>query len=117
MDIQHKKTRIYSDFAGYKQANQIMKIDTSEVAKYKESIANAWDLGTKLNTILGTVKGNLDRIWQIATNFMTKVGSKLLTLMGAILTPIRIALELFTKIPLLIQLYQLECCLLDLELV
>lgn len=94
-----EKLEFYSDFAGYKQANQIMKIDTSEVAKYKESIANAWDLGTKLNTILGTVKGNLDRIWQIATNFMTKVGSKLLTLMGAILTPIRIALELFTKIP------------------
>ena len=94
-----EKLEFYSDFAGYKQANQIMKIDTSEVAKYKESIANAWDLGTKLNTILGTVKGNLDRIWQIVTNFMTKVGSKLLTLMGAILTPIRIALELFTKIP------------------
>lgn len=94
-----EKLEFYSDFAGYKQANQIMKIDTSEVAKYKESIANAWDLGTKLNTILGTVKGNLDRIWQIATNFMTKVGSKLLTIMGAILTPIRIALELFTKIP------------------
>ena len=94
-----EKLEFYSDFAGYKQANQIMKIDTSEVAKYKESIANAWDLGTKLNTILGTVKGNLDRIWQIATNFMTKVGSKLVTIMGAILTPIRIALELFTKIP------------------
>ena len=29
-----------------------MKIDTSEVEHYKEQIANAWDLGKKLDTIL-----------------------------------------------------------------
>ena len=94
-----EKLEFYSDFAGYKQANQIMKIDTSEVEHYKEQIANAWDLGKKLDTILGTVRGNLDRIKQITTNFMTKVGSKFLTILSAILTPLRIGLELFTKIP------------------
>ena len=57
-----EKLEFYSDFVGYKQANQIMKIDTSEVQKYKESIANAWDLGKKHETILGTVRGNLDKI-------------------------------------------------------
>lgn len=94
-----EKLEFYADFVGYKQANQIMKIDTTEVEKYKDSISNAWDLGTKLNTILGTVKGNLDRIWQISQNFMTKVGGKLLPIFNAILAPIRIGLELFTKIP------------------
>lgn len=94
-----EKLEFYSDFAGYKQANQIMKIDTSEVQKYKEDIANAWDLGKKLDVILGTVRGNLDRIWQITQNFMTKVGSQLLTVMNAILTPVRILLDIFTKIP------------------
>lgn len=94
-----EKLEFYSDFVGYKQANQVMKIDTTEVEKYKDNIANAWDLGTKLNTILGTVRGNLDRIWQISQNFMTKVGSKLLPVINAMLVPIRIGLELFTKIP------------------
>ena len=94
-----EKLEFYADFAGYKQANQIMKIDTSEVENYKEQISNAWDLGTKLNTILGTVKGNLDRIWEISKNFMTKVGGKLLPIFNAILAPLRIGLELFTKIP------------------
>ena len=94
-----EKLEFYSDFVGYKQANQIMKIDTSEVQKYKESIANAWDLGKKLETILGTVRGNLDRIWQITQNFMTKVGSKLLTVAGIILEPIRVMLEIFTSLP------------------
>ena len=94
-----EKLEFYSDFVGYKQANQIMKIDTSEVQKYKESIANAWDLGKKLETILGTVRGNLDRIWQITQNFMTKVGSKLLTVAGIILEHIRVMLEIFTSLP------------------
>ena len=94
-----EKLEFYSDFAGYKQANQIMKIDTSEVQQYKESIANAWDLGKKLDVILGTVRGNLDRIWQTTQNFMTKVGSNLLNVMSAILTPVRIFLDVITKIP------------------
>lgn len=94
-----EKLEFYSDFAGYKQANQIMKIDTSEVQQYKEQIANAWDLGKKLDTILGTVKGNLDRIWQITQNFMTKVGGKILFIANAILTPVRMLLELINKMP------------------
>ena len=94
-----EKLEFYADFVGYKQANQIMKINTSEAEKYKEKISNAWDLGTKLNTILGTVRGNLDRIWQISQNFMTKVGSKLLPVFNAVLVPLRVGLELFTKIP------------------
>lgn len=94
-----EKLEFYSDFAGYKQANQIMKIDTTEVQKYKETIAHAWDLGTKLNTILGTVQGNLDRIKQTGINFMTKVGGKLLPIFNAVLAPIRMGLELWDKIP------------------
>ena len=94
-----EKLEFYSDFAGYKQANQIMKIDTSEVKQYKEQIANSWDLGKKLDTILGTVRGNLDRIWQIAQNFMTKIGGKFLMIANAILTPVRILLELINKMP------------------
>ena len=94
-----EKLEFYSDFAGYKQANQIMKIDTSEVEHYKEKIANAWDLGQKLDTILGTVRGNLDRIYQTTTNFMQKVGSKMLPILNAFLVPLRTALTVFTKIP------------------
>ena len=94
-----EKLEFYSDFAGYKQANQIMKINTSEVQEYKEQIANAWDLGTKLDTILGTVRGNLDRIWQTTQNFMTRVGGQLLTIANVILTPVRILLDLITNIP------------------
>lgn len=94
-----EKLEFYSDFAGYKQANQIMKIDTSEVQQYKEQIANAWDLGKKLDTILGTVRGNLDRMWQIVQNFMTKVGGKILFIANAILTPVRMLLELINKMP------------------
>lgn len=94
-----EKLEFYSDFAGYKQANQIMKIDTSEVQQYKEQIANAWDLGKKLDTILGTVRGNLDRIWQNIQNFMTKVGGKILFIANAILTPVRILSELINKMP------------------
>ena len=94
-----EKLEFYSDFAGYKQANQIMKIDTSEVQQYKEQIANAWDLGKKLENILGTVRGNLDRIWQITQNFMTKVGGKILFIANAILTPVRMLLELITRMP------------------
>lgn len=94
-----EKLEFYSDFVGYKQANQIMKIDTAEVEKYKESIANAWNLGKKLDTILGTVRGNLDRIWQITQNFMTKVGGHLLTIAGIILEPVRALLEFVTALP------------------
>lgn len=94
-----EKLEFYSDFVGYKQANQIMKIDTSEVEKYKKSINEAWDLGKKLETILGTVRGNLDRIWQITQNFMTKVGGQLLTIAGIFLEPIRAMLEFVTALP------------------
>ena len=94
-----EQLEFYSDFVGYKQANQVMKINTSEVEDYKESIANAWDLGKKLDVIMGTVKGNLNSIQQILTNFMTKVGDKLVTMLNVMVTPLKIALDLFTKIP------------------
>lgn len=94
-----EKLEFYSDFVGYKQANQIMKIDTGEIEQYKENIQHAWDLGKKLDIILGTVRGTLNTIWQTLSNFMTRVGGKMLTIIGAILTPISAALTLFTKIP------------------
>lgn len=94
-----EKLEFYSDFVGYKQANQIMKIDTGEIDKYKESIQHAWDLGKKLDIILGTVRGQLNTIWQTLSNFMTNVGGQMLTVLGAILTPVSAILTLFTKIP------------------
>ena len=38
-----EKLEFYSDFVGYKQANQIMKIDTGEIEQYKENIQHAWE--------------------------------------------------------------------------
>ena len=94
-----EKLEFYADFAGYKQANQIMKIDADEVQKYKERIAQAWDLGKKLETILGTVHSNLEIIHQTARNFLTKVGNTLLPILWAVLQPIKLTMKIIDAIP------------------
>lgn len=94
-----EKIEFYSDFVGYKQANQIMKIDPEGIDEYKNKISNAMSLTDKMNIILGTVKGNLSQIAQIGTNFMIKVGSKFLPLINAVLVPTKMILKLFTSIP------------------
>ena len=94
-----EKLEFYSDFAGYKQANQIMKIDTAEVQEYKKTIANAWDLGKKLDTILGTTQANLQTLFQTVKNFMTRVGSTMLPILNAIVIPIKWGVQLLDAIP------------------
>lgn len=96
---QQEKLEFYSDFAGYKQANQIMKIDTSEVQEYKETIAQAWDLGKKLETILGTTHNNIQTLFQTVKNFMTRVGSTLLPVINAIVIPIKWGVQLLDAMP------------------
>lgn len=96
---QQEKLEFYADFAGYKQANQIMKINVDEVQSYKENIAQAWDLGTKLDTILGTVNSNLQIISQTVKNFMTRVGSTMLPILNAVLQPIKWVVQLIDAMP------------------
>lgn len=94
-----ERLEFYSDFAGYKQANQIMKIDSSEVDEYRDKIDNAMTLTDKMNIILGTVKGNWSQIWNTVSNFMTKVGSTLLPIINAILIPIKYIVKTIDAIP------------------
>ena len=94
-----EKLEFYSDFAGYKQANQIMKINTTEVQQYKESIAQAWDLGRKLDEILGTVNSNIQIIAQTTKNFLTKVGQTALPMINAVLQPIKWAVQIIDALP------------------
>ena len=96
---QQEKLEFYSDFAGYKQANQIMKIDTSEVQEYKKTIEQAWDLGTKLDTILGTTHNNIQTLFQTVKNFMTRTGSTILPLINAIIIPIKWGIQLLDAMP------------------
>lgn len=94
-----EKLEFYADFVGYKQANQIMKIDSSEVQQYKETIAHAWDLGKKLDTILGTTHNNMQILFQTIKNFMTKVGQSTLPILNAIVTPIKWGVQLLDAMP------------------
>ena len=94
-----EKLEFYADFAGYKQANQIMKIDTSEVKEYKETIAQAWDLGKKLETILGTTHNNIQTLYQTTKNFLTKVGKTALPIINAIVIPLKWGVKLLDAMP------------------
>lgn len=96
---QQEKLEFYSDFAGYKQANQIMKINVDEVQDYKSTIADAWDLGKKLDTILGTTNSNLQILFQTVKNFMTKVGATVLPIINAIVIPLKLGVQLLDKMP------------------
>ena len=94
-----QKLEFYSDFVGYKQANQIMKINTKEVEHYRQAIDNAMSVTDKMGITLGTVQGNWSQISNTALNFMTKVGSKLLPVINAILIPIKMIVGFIDKMP------------------
>ena len=96
---QQEKLEFYSDFVGYKQANQIMKIDTAETAAYKDKIAESLSLTEKMNIILGTVQGNWNQIVNTATNFLTKIGKVMLPIINAILIPIKMIVKIIDAIP------------------
>lgn len=94
-----QKLEFYSDFVGYKQANQIMKINTKEVEHYRQAIDGAMSVTDKMGITLGTVQGNWAQIRNTAINFMTKVGSKLLPVINAILVPVKMIVSFIDKIP------------------
>lgn len=94
-----ERLEFYSDFAGYKQANQIMKINTDQARDYKEEINDAWSLGDKLQHILGSTQANLQSIFQTSVNFLTKVGQNALTLVSPLIWAAKTILDVVTNIP------------------
>ena len=94
-----EKLEFYSDFAGYKQANQIMKIDVSEVQQYKETISQAWDLGKKLEVILGTTHSQVQILFQTVKNFMTRTGAQALKFLYPIITVLKWGMQLLDAMP------------------
>ena len=94
-----ERLEFYSDFAGYKQANQIMKIDTDSARDYKQQINDAWSLGDKLQHILGSTQANLQSIFQTSVNFLTKVGQGALTLLSPLIWVAKTILDVVTNIP------------------
>ena len=94
-----EQLEFYSDFVGYKQANQIMKINTKEVEDYKKGMQDTWDLQKKIDTILGTTQEHWNQIVQIATNFLTKTGTVFLDFLNPLLWGVREVLNIVTNIP------------------
>jgi len=94
-----QRLEFYSDFVGYKQANQIMKIDPSSIDTYKDKIDHAMSVTDKMNIILGTVQGTWSQISNTVSNFMTKVGGVLLPVIHALLVPIKFIVQAIDAIP------------------
>ena len=94
-----QRLEFYSDFVGYKQANQIMKIDPSSIDTYKDKIDHAMSVTDKMNIILGTVQGTWSQISNTVSNFMTKVGGVLLPVINALLIPIKFIVQAIDAIP------------------
>ena len=96
---QQEKLEFYSDFAGYKQANQIMKIDTTSVREFKEKIDHSWSMSKKMETVLNTAQTNLQSLMQTGINFLTKVGEPLLLIVSPIAKVIKTAIDVVDAIP------------------
>ena len=94
-----EKLEFYSDFVGYKQANQIMKIDTDSVAQYREEMDKSESVTEKVSILLGTAQQNLKSIAQIAGNFLMKVGSNTLKFLNPALVVVKTLLDFITSIP------------------
>ena len=94
-----EKLEFYSDFVGYKQANQIMKIDTDSVAQYREEMDKSESVTEKVSILLGTAQQNLKSIAQIAGNFLMKVGSNTLKFLNPALVVVKSLLDFITSIP------------------
>ena len=96
---QQEKLEFYSDFAGYKQANQIMKIDTDSARSYKKDIGEAWDLGRKMTEILGSAQTNVQSLMQTGINFLTKVGEPFLPIISTIAWTLKTMINIVDMIP------------------
>lgn len=96
---QQEKLEFYSDFAGYKQANQIMKIDTNSVREFKEKIDHSWDMSKKIQQVIGTAETNIQGLIQAGTNLLTKVGEPLLPIISIVAGTTKTIIEIVNKIP------------------
>ena len=96
---QQEKLEFYSDFAGYKQANQIMKIDTSSVREFKEKIDHSWDMGRKINQVIGTAETHVQGLIQAGTNLLTKVGEPFLPIISTIAWTLKTGIDMINMIP------------------
>ena len=94
-----EKLEFYSDFVGYKQANQVMKIDTTSVREYKDKIDQSLDINDKINIVLNTTQTHLQNIFQTGRNFLTKVGQPIMFALDQILKPINFVMGVLDKIP------------------
>ena len=94
-----EKLEFYSDFAGYKQANQIMKIDTKSAREFKEKIDHSWDMGQKINQIVGTAETHVQGLIQAGTNLLTKVGEPFLPIVSTIAWTLKTGIDIINSIP------------------
>lgn len=94
-----EKLEFYSDFAGYKQANQIMKIDTTSVREFKDKIDRSWDTSKKMQTVLNTAQTNLQSLMQTGINFLTRVGEPLLLVVSPIAKVAKTMIDIVDAIP------------------
>lgn len=96
---QQEKLEFYSDFAGYKQANQIMKIDTDSVREFKDKIDRSWATSKKMETVLNTAQTNLQSMMQTGVNFLTKVGEPLLPIVSMVAKTVKTVIDIIDAIP------------------
>lgn len=96
---QQEKIEFYSDFAGYKQANQIMKIDTSSVREFKEKIDHSWDMGQKINQVIGTAETHVQGLFNAGKNLLTKVGEPFLPIISTIAWTLKTGIDIINMIP------------------
>ena len=96
---QQEKLEFYSDFTGYKQANQIMKIDTTSVREFKDKIDRSWDTSKKMETVLNTAQTHLQSLMQTGVNFLTKVGEPFLPIVSVISKTLKTMIDIVDAIP------------------
>lgn len=96
---QQEKLEFYSDFAGYKQANQIMKIDTSSVREFKQKIDESWNIGQKIGQVIGTAETHIQGLLQAGTNLLTKVGEPFLPIISTIAFTLKTGIDIINAIP------------------
>ena len=94
-----EKLEFYSDFAGYKQANQIMKIDTNSVREFKDKIDRSWDMGKKIEQVIGTTETHLQGLVQAGTNLLIKVGEPFLPIVSTIAATLKTGIDIINMIP------------------
>ena len=96
---QQEKLEFYSDFAGYKQANQIMKIDTQSAREFKQKIDESWNMGQKIGQVIGTAETHIQGLVQAGTNLLTKVGEPFLPIVSTIAFTLKTGIDIINAIP------------------